>query len=380
MKLEVKNCPRIVRFPRLLPSLKILSVANINQMLLGSVANYTSLTELSVGGFPEVKCLPEELGPNHGVLHTFEIRDCPKLMSVSNQLENLHALKTLVLDGCTDLVLSLPDWGLQNHQQQQQCPPLSSLQRLEISNSCENQTSLPGDGIVLTSLSRLNITSCKNIESLSDDMLRHLTILEIDDCPKVFSSPVSLKNLNSLKLLRISRCPGMMNLLQHAESLTSLTWLRIRDCPGMSSLPESIGDLTSLTQLWIRDCPGMSSVPESIGDLTSLTVLVIRSCPEITTLPEGLQRLTNLRHLSIRECPILQRRLRCDEGQDWHKVAHVPRILIDGQDPRDSLSSVGRLSLMDSLKMGCNIFNTKKLLLPSCCSSSPSSSSTSPPT
>ena len=356
MKLEVKNCPRIVRFPRLLPSLKILSVANINQMLLGSVANYTSLTELSVGGFPEVKCLPEELGPNHGVLHTFEIRDCPKLMSVSNQLENLHALKTLVLDGCTDLVLSLPDWGLQNHQQQQQCPPLSSLQRLEISNSCENQTSLPGDGIVLTSLSRLNITSCKNIESLSDDMLRHLTILEIDDCPKVFSSPVSLKNLNSLKELSISRCPDMMNYLQHAESLTSLTLLRIQDCPGMSSLPESM------------------------GDLTSLKILGISKCPEITTLPDGLQRLTDLQHLLISGCPILKTRLRCNEGQDWHKVAHVPYIKIDYQDLRDSLSSVGHPSLMDSLKMGCNIFNTKKLLLPSCCSSSPSSSSTSSPT
>ncbi|XXG87507.1 hypothetical protein AAC387_Pa11g2175 [Persea americana] len=355
MELEVKNCQRIARFPRLLPSLKILSVANINEMPLGWVANYTSLTELSVGGFPEVKCLPQELGPNHGVLHTFEIRHCPKLMSVSNQLENLHALKTLVLDGCTDLVLSLPDGGLQHHQQQQQCPPLSSLQWLEISNSCEKQTSLPGDGIILTSLTRLRIVSCKNIESLSDDMLRNLTSLEIDDCPKVFSSPVSLKNLKSLEKLAISRCPDMMNLLQHAESLTSLTLLLIWNCPGMSSLPESIGDLTSLTQLWIW------------------------SCPEITTLPEGLQRLTNLRCLLINNCPILRRRLRCDEGQDWHKVAHVPYIDIDDQDARDSLSSVGHPSLMDSLKMGCNIFNTKKLLLPSCCSSSPSSSS-APPT
>ncbi|KAJ8625731.1 hypothetical protein MRB53_034261 [Persea americana] len=262
MELEVKNCQRIAHFPRLLPSLKILSVANINEMLLG---------------------------------------DCPKLMSISNQLENLHALKTLVLDGCTDLVLSLPDGGLQHHQQQQQCPPLSSLQRLEISNSCEKQTSLPGDGIVLTSLA----------------LLRNLTNLEIDDCPKVFSSLVSWKNLKSLKKLKISRCPDVMNLLQHAESLTSLTRLEIWNCPGMSSLPESI------------------------GDLTSLTILYISKCPEVTTLPEGLERLTNLLSLDIDGCPVLKRRLQCNEGQDWHKVAHVPYIQIDFQDPRVSLSSVG---------------------------------------
>eukprot|EP00268_Persea_americana_P051217 TRINITY_DN5638_c0_g1_i10.p1 TRINITY_DN5638_c0_g1~~TRINITY_DN5638_c0_g1_i10.p1 ORF type:complete len:124 (-),score=14.42 TRINITY_DN5638_c0_g1_i10:213-584(-) len=123
----------------------------------------------------------------------------------------------------------------------------------------------------------------------------------------------------------------------------------------------------------------MRALPESVGDLTSQR-LYITKCPEITTLPEGLQRLTNLQSLLIYDCPILKRRLRCDEGQDWNKVAHVPNIKIDGQDLRDSLSSVGHPSLMDSLKMGCNIFNTKKLLLPSCCSSYPSSSSTSPPT
>ncbi|KAJ8625733.1 hypothetical protein MRB53_034263 [Persea americana] len=283
MKLEVMNCPRIVRLPHLLPSLKILSVANINEMSLGWVANYTSLTELSVGGFPEVKFLPEELGPNHGVLHTFEIRHCPKLMSVSNQLENLHALETLVIDGCTDLVLSLPDGGLQHHQQQQQCPPLSSLQRLKISDSCEKQTSFPGDGIVLTSLTGLSITSCKNIESLSDDMLRNLTSLAIDDCPKVFSSPVSLKNLKSLKFLGISRCPDMTNLLQHAESLTSLTQLWIWDCPG--------------------DCPKVFSSLLSLENLKSLECLTMSRCQDVMNLLQYAESLTSLTRLEIPNCP-----------------------------------------------------------------------------
>ncbi|KAJ8638981.1 hypothetical protein MRB53_015675 [Persea americana] len=236
MKLKLKQCPRIVHFPHLLPSLKILS------------------------GFQR-----------------------------------------------SDLLLSLPDGGLQHHQQQS--PPLNPL-----------------------------------------EMLRNLTFLRIDGCPK------------------------------HAESLTSLAWLMIWNCPGISSLPESMGDLTSLTMLWISDCPGLSSLPESMGDLTSLKILGISKCPEITTLPDGLQRLTDLQHLLISGCPILKTRLRCNEGQDWHKVAHVPYIKIDYQDLRDSLSSVGHPSLMDSLKMGCNMFNTKKLLLPSCCSSSPSSCSTSRPT
>lgn len=135
----------MVCLPRLLPSLKALSISAGKEMLLRSVANYTSFAKLSITGFPGLTYLAEELGPNHTSLHGLEIRDCQNLMSLSIQLQNLLALKTLIIEVCANLVLSLPDGS-----QRQRCP---------LNSSCENQTSPLGDGIV----------SYGNFESLSSD-------------------------------------------------------------------------------------------------------------------------------------------------------------------------------------------------------------------
>ncbi|RWR91732.1 putative disease resistance protein RGA3 isoform X1 [Cinnamomum micranthum f. kanehirae] len=377
VELVVNGCPRMVRLPHFLPSLEKLYLYDNNEMLLGSLANYTSLSELCIRALPEVKHLPEEFGPNHTSLRELRISNCPKLISLSNQLENLLALKELIVGGCNDLVLSLPD-GLQQQQQQQLSPPLNSLEVLKIINSCEKQTSLPGDGIVLPSLKDLRIHSCENIESLSPDMVKNLTRLTITDSSKVWSSLVSLENLKSLEHLNIRECPGtvMMKLLKSMENLTSLTSLSIGNCPGMRSLPESIKTLTAVTHLWIENCPGMKSLPESIKTLTSLTDLSIENCPGMKSLPEGLQRLKNLKWLYIGQCPVLERRVQRNKGQDWHKVAHVPYIRIDRGIPsqdtegKESSDQCPQL-LLHSLKK----LKLEKLLpLPSCCSSSPSSS------
>ncbi|KAJ8623879.1 hypothetical protein MRB53_032409 [Persea americana] len=328
VELVVQECPKMVCLPHFLPSLEKLEISKSNEMLLASVANYTSLSELSINWLREVKHLPEEFGPNHTSLRKLRISNCPKLISLSNQLENLLALKELIVEKCNDLVLSLPD-GLQR--QQQRSPPLNSLEVLKIESSCAKQTSLPGDGIVLPSLKELRIYSCKNMESLSADMLKNLTKLLIKDSPNVWSSLVSSENLKSLESLSISGCPesAIMKLLESMENLTSLTSLSIGNCPADKwFLPKSVKTFTSLTFLVIKKCPGMRSLPEWVGDLTLLIDLRIISCPGMTSLPEGLQRLKNLRRLDIHGCPILERRVQRNKGQDWHKIAHVRRIII----------------------------------------------------
>ncbi|KAJ8623889.1 hypothetical protein MRB53_032419 [Persea americana] len=319
IEFSVNECPRMTRLPHLLPSISIsLIISASNEMLLEwVVANYTSLSNLSIKELLEDKHLPSCTG-----LHTLKIIDSPNLTSLSNQLENLPALEELIIIGCNDLELSLPPDGLQ--QQQRSPPPLDSLRVLKIINSCHNQISLPGDGIVLTSLKSLNIVSCANLESISADMLQNLTSLEIKSCPKLWSSLVSLENLKSIVSLKISGCPDLTRLLGSMENFKSLTELRIEDCPGMRSLPESVKNLTSLTDLRIKNCPGMLSLPESMGDLTLLRRLEIGNCPGITTLPNGLKRLGNLYDLRIYQCPDLKSKLRFPKGRDWHKVAHVP--------------------------------------------------------
>ncbi|RWR91775.1 putative disease resistance protein RGA3 isoform X1 [Cinnamomum micranthum f. kanehirae] len=311
--LVVKECPKMVRLPHFLPSLEKLEISASNDRLLASVANCTSLSKLSIDALPEVKHLPEEFGPNHTSLRELRISNCPKLISLSNQLENLLALKELIVEGCYDLVLSLPD-GLQ--QQQQRSPPLNSLEVLKIINSCEKQTSLPGDGIVLPSLKELQIDSRKNIESLSTDMLKNLTKLSIMNPSKVLPSLVSLENLKSLKSLTISGCPEsvMMKLLESVENLTSLTSLMIGDCSDMRSLPKSVKTFTSLTDLRISECPVMRSLPEWVGDLTLLESLSIFTCPAMMSLPEGLQRLKNLEGVVDKWMPCFGKKSATQQG------------------------------------------------------------------
>ncbi|RWR91943.1 putative disease resistance protein RGA3 isoform X1 [Cinnamomum micranthum f. kanehirae] len=356
VELGVEECPRMVCFPHLLPSLKKLKICESNEMLLASVTNYTSLSALSIIGLREIKHLPKELGPNYTSLRILMISNCPKLISLSNLLENLLALKELMVIFCNDLILSLPD-GLQ---QQQRLPPLNSLEVLEIRHSCEKQTSLPGDGIVLTSLRKLEIHYCENIESFSADMLKNLTKLSISNSPKVWSSLVSLENLNSLEHLRISGCPE----------------------PVMMKLLESMENLTSLVDLWIEDCPGMRSLPESVKNLTSLTQLRIEECPDMRSLPKGLQHLKNLKQLSISGCPVLRSRLQYNKGQDLHKVAHVRYVDIDEEsdisDSEGEESDISDSEWEESSDVQCphpllhSLKKLEKLPLPFC-SSSPSS-------
>ncbi|KAJ8623719.1 hypothetical protein MRB53_032249 [Persea americana] len=312
LKLEVQACPRMVRLPNFLSLVKEMRVYHTNELLLKSVANFTALTFLSIKGISEIMYLPKELGPNHASLRILEISDCPKLLSLSYQLKNLSALKELTIEGCSDLVLSLSD----ELQEQQQCPPLSTLEVLKIVNSCEKQASLPGDGIVLTSLRELNICSCGSLESLSSDGLQNLTTLTIFDCPRVWSSPEWLMKLRSLSNLTASRCPDMLN------------------------LPVSIGNLTSLSKLWIEDWPDLRSLPKSLGNLKLLKTITIANCPRITCFPEGMRHLKNLQEFSIDRCPNLKRLL-CGNGrlgEDWPNVARVPNISIDGLNIRDYLS------------------------------------------
>jgi len=118
-----------------------------------------------------------------------------------------------------------------------------------------------------------------------------------------------------------------LNITRNVEQNTYL--VTFNECPELNSLPENIQHLTSLLSLCIWDCEGLASLPiNQIGYLTSLSHLEIGYCPNLESLPDGVQSLSNLSWLTIRNCSKLKKRCKKKGGEDWPKIAHIPRFEI----------------------------------------------------
>ncbi|RWR72548.1 putative disease resistance protein RGA3 [Cinnamomum micranthum f. kanehirae] len=275
-RLEISYCPKLSQIPHL-PSVEILKLTGCNEMLLMSIRNYTAITELRIGGFPEMISLPEGLLKNLTRIKDLYIQDCPKLKSISKDVHDLPAIESLGLFNCGE-VESLME-GVGN---------LTSLKSLYITR-CNQLASLPDKGFQgLTSLQTLLIENCGNLRSLGEGL--------------------------------------------QVQHLNSLAYLNVRVCPELAALPESLYKLTTLKTLVLSELPELSSLSEEIGNLASLQELWIRDCPHLLSLPASLQKVTTLQTLSIESCPMsLERRCAKEKGEDWYKIAHVSYILINGQ-------------------------------------------------
>ncbi|KAJ6867471.1 disease resistance protein RGA4 [Populus alba x Populus x berolinensis] len=195
--------------------------------------------------------------------------------------------------------------------------------------SVRNLTSITS----LRTLKRLEIWVCEKLESLPEEGLRNLNsleVLQIRWCRRLNCLPMNgLCGLSSLRRLWINGCDKLTSLSEGVRHLTALEGLYLEGCPELNSLPENIQHLTSLQSLTIVECPELNSLPESIQHLTSLQSLRIWDCEGLASLPNQIGYLTSLRSLAIYGCPNLKKRCEKDLGEDWPKIAHIPKISIN---------------------------------------------------
>ncbi|TQE00995.1 hypothetical protein C1H46_013535 [Malus baccata] len=263
--LEIMECPEFVGFPHG----GGLQAPNLKKMEINGCNKFPSLQSLSIEGCKEFKSFPEE--SKFPSLEVLNIWDCPEL---EGGLPS--KLRSLGIGSCKKLMANRMRWGLQT---------LTSLESLHVGFSgCEEEEigeSFPEEGLLPTTLTSLGISGHRNLKTIDGKALRHL---------------ISLKQLT------------------------------IDSCPRLQSLPDE-GLLASLKTLSISCCPQLQSLPGE-GHLISLKQLTISFCPRLQSLPdEGLP--TSLSRLEIYKCDLLTQRCQRDTGEDWAKISHIPKVLID---------------------------------------------------
>ncbi|PRQ32285.1 putative P-loop containing nucleoside triphosphate hydrolase, leucine-rich repeat domain, L [Rosa chinensis] len=240
-KLSLRSCPKVTRTFILacFPKLESLELKDVNVESLSS-STLLSLVKLSIASCPNFVCFPDG-GLNAPNLETIAVHTCLKLRSLPQHMHNLlpslrrlfvycpelesfpegrlpSKLEYLGIWRCKKLLIGNPrmQWGL---------PTLTSLKFLSVGfQECEHIVdSFPDEGLLPTTLSRLEIYSISKLDGKGFRQLTSLKEMEIGNCPELRclpdeGLPTSLSDLN------IYDCPLLE---QRCQRETGEDWPKI---------------------------------------------------------------------------------------------------------------------------------------------------------
>jgi hypothetical protein len=265
-------------------------------------------------------------------------------LSLPSWIRILSSLISVELSGCDNCVqLSALS----------KLPSLKKIYLRQMDNVQYMDDDEPHHGVEVRSfpsLEELSLDGLPNLERLlkleSIEMFPCLSNFTIINCPKLV-----LPHLSSVKYLFVDGCSN--ELLRQISSFYGLTTLHLHKNEDATSLPEGmLRNMTSLQTLTISDflklmelsnepfnlalehlcinhCGELESLPEKLweGPLSLRTIDIVQ-CEGLRSLPEGIRQLTSLEVLTIRGCSTLKKRCEEQTGEDWDKIAHIPKLLI----------------------------------------------------
>ncbi|XP_016652537.1 PREDICTED: LOW QUALITY PROTEIN: putative disease resistance RPP13-like protein 1 [Prunus mume] len=193
-----------------------------------------------------------------------------------------------------------------------QClPNINGLKSLILSN-CPTLSSFPEDGLP-TSLTSLEINSCRRLEFLPLEMLAQLTSLLslwlVNSCDSMRSFPLGI--FPKLRTLVIVNCENLESLCLieeegAVENLSHLNHLNIEGCPNLVCFPQGGLPTPNLTRLGFSRCEKLKSLPERIHTLAAVGTLNIRDLQNLESIAEDGGLPPNLRYFIIENCERLR--------------------------------------------------------------------------
>ncbi|CAN4120643.1 unnamed protein product [Withania somnifera] len=213
-----------------------------------------------------------------------------------------------------------------------------SLKRLILQNISERTLKQilcpPHHPSPLCNLNDLTLDSLDDLATMPEDVFKSLGSLQylsIQYCRNLISLSTCLTHLTSLQSLYIAYCPQLDLSNEEAmqfEVLGNLSTFSVRGLDKLMSLPLWLQHFSAtLKSINIWECDYLATIPECIGDLIALNRLVIDDSGMLTSLPEGMRSLTALQTLIISRCSsILAQRCEKEVGEDWPKIAHIPKV------------------------------------------------------
>uniref|UniRef100_A0A0E0BT98 Uncharacterized protein n=1 Tax=Oryza glumipatula TaxID=40148 RepID=A0A0E0BT98_9ORYZ len=354
--LIIRWCPSLKKLPVLPYTLEKLIIKHVGLAVLPMIHQVDTGT-----------CESSAVNSRLSLLH---IESCAHLTSLDGLLEqqqNLHYLKTLVVRHCEKLC-HLPAKGFTelhhlNFLEIVSCPLLRNVKSegnllpMSLKNLDINPCGYIEDSVLmslqnLTSLRRLTLFSCSNIEKLPSEevfrTLKNLNDVSITRCKNLLSlgglgAAVSLRVLSilccnkihpsydaqvscSFKLYKLKVDRQALLLVEPIRSLRYTMELHIGDDYLMEFLSEEwlLRNASSLRSIKIGVVENLQNLPSQMKRLESLQSLHIERAPLIQFLPELPASLCNL---TIRGCdPRFRKIYETDVGSDWEKIKNIAHV------------------------------------------------------
>ncbi|KAL4582594.1 hypothetical protein LXL04_007148 [Taraxacum kok-saghyz] len=204
---------------------------------------------------------------NLEMLFSVGMCDCTNLQKFSGSICGLQRLRSLDLRG--SFLEAIKDFDR-----------LECLEELILVSTTMDH--LPDSICMLKHLKHLELSCCRLLEKLPDDLGRLECLEELD-----------------LAFTKIKHLSGSICMLKSLKSLD------LYSCSSLGKLPKDLGQLRCLEELILVGCESLQYIPNSICEMKCLKCFDITNCIQIENLPEEFGHLESLEALGILLCILM---------------------------------------------------------------------------